>query len=92
VVTLEFLQEIDFYTVVQITAGVTNSNRLVYYNPDIKLGFAAPAYTEVPQILENFVKTVFDGNSTRFNSYRDVYSIPDENDKYLKFPNSGVLV
>jgi hypothetical protein len=91
VVTLEFLQEIDFFSVIEITAGVSNANKLVYYDPDIKQGFAAPSYTEVPQNAENYSRTVFDGNSTRFNSYRDVYSIPDENDKYLKFPKSGVF-
>jgi hypothetical protein len=46
-------------------------------------------YTTVTVTASVF--TIFDGNGTRFFDYRDEYTIPESNDKYIKFTKTGVF-
>jgi len=46
-------------------------------------------YTTVNVVASVF--TIFDGNGTRFFDYRDEYTIPESNDKYIKFTKTGVF-
>ena len=86
---LEFVRQVQLGQVLTIK---TESLKLVY-DSAIKQGSTVPGYQLVNQTVNNSSdSTTFDMNSTRINDPRDTYlSDPSVHDKYLKFPNTGVL-
>jgi hypothetical protein len=77
---------------VSIIAGKSYASSILYYNPILSVGQTVPFYSVV-KLGANAIKTAttFNGNSTKFFSYRDQYYTPGSQDKYLKFPQYGVF-
>lgn len=92
IVNLVFKQEIQVNQRVQIIRGGTFGGAVMYYNPTIPTGQTVPYYVVykiTPPALDP--KTTFNGNSTRFFSFKDQYYVPGTQDKYLKFPQDGAF-
>ena len=89
-VTLTYLQEISFYNKLYVRNGYTYGATNIYYDPVIKPGNLIPNYSIIPEEVK-ILSTQFDGNGTRFYSYRDSYTIPEAGDKYIKFSKLGVF-
>ena len=89
-VTLTFVQSMEYFDTVYVRRGYTHGGTNIYYNPVIKEGNLVPNYSIIPQQVD-IVSTRFDGNGTRFLSYRDEYTVPGAGDKYIKFANTGVF-
>ena len=89
-VTLDFVQEVEINQLLTVKKGVSLQNSSIYYNPVISEGNSVPEYTVVTG-PDHGLKTIFDGNGTRFFSYRDNYSRPTENAKYIRFPQFGAI-
>jgi hypothetical protein len=90
VVTLEFVQEVEFFNTLYVRNGYTQGSTNIYYDRNIKPGNTVPTYSIVPQQIK-IVSTQFDGNGTRFFDYRDEYTLPEVGDKYIKFTKTGVF-
>ena len=92
IVTLTFIQEINYYDKLFVRYGYTYGSANIYYDKIVKtqLGFLKPNYSIIPQQIK-LVSTRFDGNGTRFLDNRDKYSVPEEGDKYIKFAKTGVF-
>ena len=91
-VTLEFTQEILVSQRVRVGNGVSYGSTIIVYDPLVAFGFSVPAYTLVTNInITSDQRTTFDGNGTRFITYRDNYTNPEIGDKYIKFPQIGVF-
>lgn len=87
-VTLVFLRPVNLTQAVTIKRDGSQ----VFYDPTIKPNNTVPTYTlltNAPHDTKN--NTTFDGAGTRFANHRDNYSDPGSLDKYLKFPNTGVI-
>lgn len=91
-VTLEFVNEVILGEQVQINGGTTKSQMVWFYDPTLKDGLSAPEYniTNYQTGIYNTL-TKFDNNGTKFINDRDTYSVPEQNNKYLKFPKFGVF-
>ena len=89
-VTLTYLQEITYYNKLYVRNGYTYGATNIYYDPIIKPGNLIPNYSIIPEEVK-ILSTQFDGNGTRFYSYRDSYTIPEAGDKYIKFAKLGVF-
>lgn len=92
VVILEFVEEVIPGDQVQINSGTTKNQSIVFYDPTLHENRSVPEYFPVSYqtgILQTFTK--FDNNGTKFFSHRDTYSVPEQNNKYLKFPKIGVF-
>jgi hypothetical protein len=89
-VTLTYLQEVTFYNKLYVRNGYTYGATNIYYDPVIKPGNLIPNYSIIPEEVK-VLSTQFDGNGTRFYSYRDSYTIPEAGDKYIKFSKLGVF-
>jgi hypothetical protein len=89
-VTLTYVQEITFYNRLYVRNGYTHGQTHIYYDPVIKPGNLIPSYSIIPEKIET-ISTQFDGNGTRFYSYRNSYTIPGVGDKYIKFSKLGVF-
>ena len=89
-VTLTYLQEVSFYNKLYVRNGYTYGATNIYYDPVIKSGNLIPNYSIIPEEVK-ILSTQFDGNGTRFYSYRDSYTIPEAGDKYIKFSKLGVF-
>jgi hypothetical protein len=89
-VTLTYLQEVSFYNKLYVRNGYTYGATNIYYDPVIKPGNLIPNYSIIPEEVK-ILSTQFDGNGTRFYSYRDSYTIPEAGDKYIKFSKLGVF-
>jgi hypothetical protein len=89
-VTLTFIQEVSFYNKLYVRNGYTYGATNIYYDPVIKPGNLIPNYSIIPEEVK-ILSTQFDGNGTRFYSYRDSYTIPEAGDKYIKFSKLGVF-
>jgi hypothetical protein len=62
-------------------------------DPVVKAGETVPGWTVATKAADlTGTRTTFDGNGTKFISYRDSYADPEIGDKYLKFPQRGVFV
>ena len=92
IVTLTSILEILPNQRVSIIAGKSYSSSILYYNPILSVGQTVPFYSIV-KLGQNALKvpTTFNGDSTKFFSYRDQYYAPGSQDKYLKFPQYGVF-
>jgi hypothetical protein len=92
VVILEFVEEVIPGDQVQINSGTTKNQSIVFYDPTLHVNRSVPEYLPVSYqtgVLQTFTK--FDNNGTKFVSRRDTYSVPEQNNKYLKFPKIGVF-
>jgi hypothetical protein len=89
-VTLTFTTEIEFNNKIYVRNGYTYGGTNIYFDPVVKSGNLVPNYSTIPQQIKTS-STRFDGNGTRFLSYRDEYSIPQQGDKYIKFAKTGVF-
>jgi hypothetical protein len=90
IVTLTHLQEVSFNDKLYVRNGYTYGATNIYYDPVIKPGNLIPNYSIIPEEVK-ILSTQFDGNGTRFYSYRDSYTIPEAGDKYIKFSKLGVF-
>lgn len=91
-VTLEFVEEVIPGEQVQINNGFSRGQSIVFYDPTLHANRSVPEYISVTYqtgIVQKFTK--FDNNGTKFFSRRDTYSVPESNNKYLKFPKIGVF-
>ena len=92
-VTLEFVKEVLPSQRVRVASGASHSNTVIMRDPVVKSGETVPGWTVATKAAELTGKrTTFDGNGTKFISYRDEYADPEIGDKYLKFPQRGVFV
>lgn len=91
IVTLSFVQSLDYYNTVYVRNGFTNGSTHIYYDPIVKPGLTVPNYSVIPEQIR-IIATTFDGNGTKFLDYRDNYSVPGEGDKYIKFGKNGVFI
>lgn len=77
---------------VQINNGISGSQLILIYNTSLKPGNSVPEFTIYnAELVSSAEQTKFDGNNTRFFSFRDYYAEPGITDKYLKFPKTGVF-
>jgi len=77
---------------VQILNGKTFLGSILYYDPILKYGQSVPTYrtySSAGVAVSN--PTTFNNGTTRFISNRDHYYKPNTQDKYLKFPQTGVF-
>ena len=92
-VTLEFVQEVLPSQRVRVASGASHSNTVIMRDPVVKAGETVPGWTVATKAADlTGTRTTFDGNGTKFISYRDSYADPEIGDKYLKFPQRGVFV
>ena len=89
-VTLTFVQEMNLFDKVDVLYGDTYGGTSIYYDPTIKPYQEFPSYSIIPREL-TFNPTIFDGNGTKFLSYRDLPIAPEDGDKYIKFAKLGVF-
>lgn len=90
IVTLTHIREISFYNKLYVRRGFTYGSANIYYDPVVKPGSLIPNYSVIPEEIK-VISTQFDGNGTRFYSYRDSYTLPEARDKYIKFAKLGVF-
>jgi hypothetical protein len=90
IVTLSFVSSINYYNKLYVRNGFTHGATNIYYDPIVKSGKTLPNYSVIPQQIKT-VSTRFDGNGTKFLDYRDIYSVPEQGDKYIKFAKNGVF-
>uniref|UniRef100_UPI0037C147F3 hypothetical protein n=1 Tax=Flavobacterium sp. TaxID=239 RepID=UPI0037C147F3 len=93
IVTLIFIKEIEVNQRVRVLNGSSYSGSIMYYNQMLEPGQTVPFYSLVTlQSNAVTVRTTFNGDSTRFFSYRDEYYTPGENNQYVKFPQTCTFV
>jgi hypothetical protein len=86
---LVFVRQIQLNQIITVRTEVSK----LVYDPQVAPGNSVPGFRRLHSQINNSTEaTVFDTNSTRFSNPRDQYlSDPTVYDKYLKFPNTGVL-
>ena len=96
IIQLTFTTPVNFNESVNVGYGIDAVNHsinydfIALYDPTIYSGLSSPAYTIVT--LTQTVKfTQFDNSNTKFIAGRDTYADPETDDKYLKFPKTGVF-
>ena len=89
-VTLSFVKTMNYYNKLYVRNGFTHGATNIYYDPLVKTNKTIPNYSIIPQQIK-IIATIFDGNGTKFLSYRDSYSVPEQGDKYIKFAKNGVF-
>ena len=89
-VTLTLYQEMNYFDKVEVYDGSTYANSVLFFDPAIKPGNEVPEYSYIPKLITRS-HTTFDGNGTRFLSNRDLPTIPELGDKYIKFAKIGVF-
>jgi hypothetical protein len=90
IVTLDFVRAINFNDKLYVRNGQTHGSTNVYYDPVVRSNKTIPGYTTLTQQI-NIKTTTFDGSGTKFFSQRDKYTLPEENNKYIKFGKLGVF-
>lgn len=92
VVNLQFVMEIEVNQKIQVLLGGTYGGSIIYYDQTLGIGQSVPYYS-VYRYQSNVlaVPTTFNGDTTKFFTYRDHYYTPNSNDKYVKFPQFGVF-
>jgi hypothetical protein len=90
IITLAPVEGILLNDRVQISQGQTHSSSIMYYNPVLQPGKSVPEFTILP-VTPGGGFTTFDNGNTKFISNRDIFATPGQNDKYLKFPKTGVF-
>jgi hypothetical protein len=89
-VTLTFVKEMNYNDKVYVRNGLTYSGTNIFYDNVVQPGLTFPAYSVISEQVST-TYTTFDGNGTRFYDNRDIYSLPGEGDKYIKFAKLGVF-
>ena len=92
-IKLVFTTEIENNQVVEVRYGTRYGGNKLIYNFNLEDGLATvPNYNIIdPFAVYEPNPTTFDNNTTRFLNAVDIYQLPDEGDKYLKFPKIGVF-
>jgi hypothetical protein len=88
--TITFIPQPGYNDNIYVRNGFTHGGVNVYYDPVIKTNNTVPNYSEIPQQVKA-TSTIFDGNGTLFYDYRDSYVVPEQGNKYLKFPRVNVF-
>jgi hypothetical protein len=88
--TITFIPQPSFNNSIYVRNGFTHGGVNVYYDPVVKTNNTVPNYSEIPQEIKT-TSTVFDGNGTLFYDFRDNYVVPEQGNKYLKFPRVNVF-
>ena len=88
--TITFIPQPNYNNAIYVRNGFTHGGVNVYYDPVIKTNNTLPNYSEIPQQIKT-TSTIFDGNGTLFYDYRDTYVVPEQGNKYLKFPRINVF-
>ena len=88
--TITFIPQPNYNNSIYVRNGFTHGGVNVYYDPIVKNNNTVPNYSEIPQEIQT-TNTIFDGNGTLFYDYRDTYIVPDQGNKYLKFPRLNVF-
>jgi hypothetical protein len=88
--TITFIPQPSFNNSIYVRNGFTHGGVNVYYDPVVKINNTVPNYSEIPQEIRT-TSTVFDGNGTLFYDFRDNYVVPEQGNKYLKFPRVNVF-
>ena len=88
--TITFIPQPRYNDNIYVRNGFTHGGVNVYYDPVIKTNNTVPNYSEIPQQVK-VTSTIFDGNGTLFYDYRDSYVVPEQGNKYLKFPRVNVF-
>lgn len=91
-VVLTFLKEIFTFDRVRIMNGRTYGTAVMYYATPTRAGQTVPSY-QVYRLSKDAIKnpTTFNAGTTRFFNNRDTYYVPNDQDKYLKFPQTGAF-
>jgi hypothetical protein len=92
VVSLVFVQEVVVNTRVQVIGGKTYAGSILSYTNNLTTGHTVPyykVYSVNATQIKNRVRTTFNGDTTRFFSYRDQYYTPGSEDQFVKFPQAG---
>ena len=88
---LTFEQEVKSGQLVRVKRGQTYGGAtLMLANDPYPIGSTELNYIRINTRLSNGV-TVFDGGSTQFVDYRDLYVDPGRGDKYVIYPKLGVF-
>jgi hypothetical protein len=92
IVNLQFVQEIQTAQRIRVILGSTYSGAILYYNQILSVGQNVPNYS-IYRVQSASIKarTSFNGDSTRFFSYRDSYYAPGTEDVMLKFPQTTMF-
>ena len=92
IIILTPVKEIGLYDRVQISGGKTYGSAVMYYSSPTIAGQTVPYYA-VYVVSKNAITppTTFNAGTTKFFSNRDHYYVPNSQDKYLKFPQTGVF-
>ena len=91
VVELVFQKQVNVNDQVNVGIGGRKyGGAQLFLDPSVKTGNSAPEYTRLADLAEG-QQTTFDLNGTKFFSYKDVYTVPNENDTYIKWPQLGVF-
>jgi hypothetical protein len=88
--TITFIPQPNYNNNIYVRNGFTHGGVNVYFDPVIKTNNTVPNYSEIPQEVKA-TSTIFDGNGTLFYDYRDTYVVPEQGNKYLKFPRLNVF-
>lgn len=90
-ITLLFDKEVKKSQIVRVRRGQTYGGAtLVLANDPTPVGSTELNYIRINTRSSNGI-TVFDGGSTRFFDYRDLYVDPGRGDKYVIYPKLGVF-
>lgn len=92
-IELSFQQELDLQNVIDIRyGGKYGGNKILYSVANIVPPYTVPNWQIIePATIQEPNPTTFDENSTRFLNAIDVYQAPEEGDRYLKFPKTGIF-
>lgn len=83
---------INLYNKLHVRNGFSHGRTNIYFDSVIAPGRLIPAYSIINELVHVGINaTRFDGNGTRFLSYRNSYSVPGIGDKYIMFSNNGVF-
>ena len=88
--TITFIPQLNYNNAIYVRNGYTHGGVNIYYDPVVKTNNTVPNYSEIPQQIKT-TSTIFDGNGTLFYDYRDTYVVPEQGNKYLKFPRVNVF-
>jgi hypothetical protein len=88
--TITFIPQPNYNNSIYVRNGYTHGGVNIYYDPVIKTTNTVPNYSEIPQQIKT-TSTIFDGNGTLFYDYRDTYIVPEQGNKYLRFPRVNVF-
>jgi len=92
VVSLVFVQTVELNTRIRILSGKNYTGAIVFYSLDLIPGQSVPYWQVYKYTPDSVAKpTTFNGGGTKFFSFRDTYYTPGTQDKYLKFPQTGVF-